>query len=641
MSPSPPTIDLRPDHWEIVREILQRQLPDRHVFAFGSRATWTAKDYSDLDLAIMGEQPLPVSVLSALSEDFIDSDLPFRVDVVDFASVEDSFRDIIQQHGVPVQSPLDVTNSTIHVSEKVLKTIQQLVTKHLPNTDAWVYRDRLKEESSQKSDLNIVVFSSPEQQQKVIDLRRAFDGSDLPFCIDLLVWNDLPDEPKEQIEAEHVKIQSRAVFDDHYTKEENLTRHGWTTFGECAVLIRDTVVPSDIGADVPYVGLEHIGEGTLSMLSHGRAEDVVSAKFQFQQGDILFGKLRPYFRKVVRAPFDGICSTDIWVVRSSGKADTGFLYYLMASQQFVNAATQGSEGTRMPRAKWDDVSRYRVLLPSFPEQHAIARILGTLDDKIKLNRRMNETLENMARALFKSWFVDFDPVRAKTEGQDTGLPKHIADLLPGRLMDSEIGMIPEGWEVKPLDAIAHFQNGLALQKHRPTKGQARLPVVKIAQLRTGRANSKEWARADIKPECILNNGDVVFSWSGSLLVHIWCGGTAALNQHLFKVTSNKFPKWFYLHCVLAHLSNFQQIAQDKATTMGHIKRKHLNDALCAVAPDSVMFLMSHIFNMLLRRQIMSELESRTLTTLRDTLLPKLILGRIRLPKAETGMEAQT
>ena len=141
MSPSPPTIDLRPDHWEIVQEILQQQLPDRHVFAFGSRATWTTKDYSDLDLAIMGEQPLPLSVLSALREEFVDSYLPFRVDVVDFASVEDSFRAIIQQHGVPVQSPLDVISSTIHVSEKELNTIQGLVAKHLLNTDAWVYGD--------------------------------------------------------------------------------------------------------------------------------------------------------------------------------------------------------------------------------------------------------------------------------------------------------------------------------------------------------------------------------------------------------------------------------------------------------------------------------------------------------------------
>ena len=139
----------------------------------------------------------------------------------------------------------------------------------------------------------------------------------------------------------------------------------------------------------------------------------LATKSRFKCGDILFGKLRPYFRKVVRAPDDGLCSTDIWVVRAKDKIDQGFLYYCMASQQFVDFATSGSEGTKMPRAIWQYASRYEIPFPSFSEQRSIAHVLGILDDKIELNRRMNETLEAMARALFKSWFVDFDPVRAK------------------------------------------------------------------------------------------------------------------------------------------------------------------------------------------------------------------------------------
>ena len=131
---------------------------------------------------------------------------------------------------------------------------------------------------------------------------------------------------------------------------------------------------------------------------------------------------------------------------------------------------------------------------------------------------MNATLESMARALFRSWFVDFDPVRAKMEGRDTALPKEIADLFADRLVDSELGEIPEGWQLRSLDSVAHFQNGPALQKFRPSQNEARLPVVKIAQLRAGEANSGEWATASIKPECIIEDGDVIFSWSGSLLV---------------------------------------------------------------------------------------------------------------------------
>ena len=189
-----------------------------------------------------------------------------------------------------------------------------------------------------------------------------------------------------------------------------------TTFGECAVIVRDTVSPADAG-DASYIGLEHIGEGSLARNRHGVASDVTSAKSRFRRGDILFGKLRPYFRKVIRASFDGVCSTDIWVVRPRAHVDAGFLFYWMASQEFIDASMRGSEGTKMPRAQWEFVSRFAQPIPPLPEQRAIAHILGTLDDKIELNRRMNETLETIARALFKSWFVDFDPVRAKAQGR--------------------------------------------------------------------------------------------------------------------------------------------------------------------------------------------------------------------------------
>jgi len=243
----------------------------------------------------------------------------------------------------------------------------------------------------------------------------------------------------------------------------------------------------------------------------------------------------------------------------------------------------------------------------------------------------------MARALFKSWFVDFDPVRAKMEGRDTGLPDDIADLFPDRLVDSEMGEIPKGWQVVPLDGIARFQNGLALQRFRPGQNEDRLPVVKIAQMRAGEANSGEWASAAIKPECIIEDGDVLFSWSGSLLVMMWCGGRAALNQHLFRVTSDRYPKWFYLHSLLSHLPAFRQIAQDKATTMGHIRRHHLTEALCVSPPDGVIAEISATFSFLLDRQVATELSSRTLAALRDALLPKLISGEIRVPATDKGL----
>ncbi len=235
----------------------------------------------------------------------------------------------------------------------------------------------------------------------------------------------------------------------------NCTRRLSTT------LVRDTVHPSQFGEE-PYIGLEHIGEGTLSLLDIGAAKEVSSAKTRFQSGDILFGKLfaklRPDSSKAVRPHFHGICSTDIWVVRPTYGVDADFLFHLIASHQFVSVAMMGSEGTTMPRAKWDHVSRLRVSLPPISEQQEIAEILRAFDDKIDMNRKMNETLEEMARTLFKSWFVGFEPVRAKMEGRWRlgeslpGLPARLFDFFPDRLVSSELGEIPGGWDVHNLDS---------------------------------------------------------------------------------------------------------------------------------------------------------------------------------------------
>lgn len=281
-----------------------------------------------------------------------------------------------------------------------------------------------------------------------------------------------------------------------------------------------------------------------------------------------------------------------------------------------------------------------IPIPPLSEQRAIAHILGTLDDKIELNRRMNETLEAMARALYKSWFVDFDPVRAKAEGRDTGLPKHIADLFPARFVDSELGEIPEGWEVKSLDQIAQFLNGLALQKFPPTDGRS-LPVIKIAQLRSGRSDGSDRASADLNPEYIIVNGDILFSWSGSLECVLWVGGSGALNQHLFKVTSSNYPRWLCYFAVHHHLDDFRHIAAGKATTMGHIQRHHLSDAKISVPAKSVLREIDQQIAPLFERLWKREEESHNLSTVREVLLPKLISGELRVPKMQRLLEAQT
>ncbi len=238
-----------------------------------------------------------------------------------------------------------------------------------------------------------------------------------------------------------------------------------------------------------------------------------------QVGDILFS---------VRAPIGRVnvankeCATGrgLSIVRPRVQSDARYIEYLLRERESRWDALETS-GSVFGNATKRDLESLPLLWPSdASERSAIAHVLGMLDDKIELNQRMNETLEAMARALFKSWFVDFDPVQAKMKGcwcRDeflSGLPADLYDLFPNQLVDSEIGEIPKGWGIKPLDTTASFLNGLALQKYPPRDGST-LPVIKITQLRAGHTAGADLASADLPPQYIVHDGDVLFSWSAA------------------------------------------------------------------------------------------------------------------------------
>lgn len=335
------------------------------------------------------------------------------------------------------------------------------------------------------------------------------------------------------------------------------------------------------------------------------------------------------------------------IVTLRGKEDilfNSYFLYLLQSQDMQSQLKSRASGSTVTGIKQSELRKVVLRLPSLPTQKKIAHILSTLDDKIELNRKMNQTLEAMAQALFKSWFVDFDPVHVKLTckseeelniaAKKLGISKEILDLFPNEFEESELGMIPKGWKVESLSKIAQFQNGLALQKFRPIDGSQYLPVLKIAQLNKGYTDEEEKADININPECIVDSGDVVFSWSGTLLVDIWCGGKAALNQHLFKVTSKEFSKWFYYYWTKQHLFWFQHIAASKAVTMGHIKRSHLDEALCCVPSLDIFTKAEETISSLLEKLILNRLEIISLEKIRDTLLPKLLSGELDVLELE-------
>jgi type I restriction enzyme S subunit len=391
-------------------------------------------------------------------------------------------------------------------------------------------------------------------------------------------------------------------------------------FGEVAALIRQTVQPKD-AAGMPYIGLEHVEERTLCLNRYGQAENVTSTKFRFSQGDILFGKLRPYFRKVIRAPFDGVCSTDIWVVRAKADIEQGYLFYWMASQDFVDFATAGSEGTKMPRAKWEHVCRFNRLRVSSEEQRAIAHILGSLDNKIELNRKMNETLEAIAKTIFKSWFVDFDPI--------PGLGTH------KEWQDSPLGNIPRGWRVGKInEGCSRVENGGTPRRDKSsywnpatvpwlTSGEVRQDIVistdnKISAEGLVNSSAKLWPK-----------GTTVVALYGAtagqvcLLASEMCANQACCG--LVPLPHMQFFNYLY---VSSSVQRFEHLARGSAQQ--NLSQQIVADLQVIIPDTTTLETFEEIIKPLFIRQILNLEQSRTLAAIRDALLPKLLSGEIRV-----------
>ena len=397
------------------------------------------------------------------------------------------------------------------------------------------------------------------------------------------------------------------------------------------------------GEAYPFVAMADV-EPTHRSIHSPQERPFLGSGSRFEDGDTLMARIGSCLEngKIGRyrsqgGPRVAHGSTEFIVIRGrAGVTDNQFAYYLTQSNGVRDYAISQMSGTTRQRVPAQSFDYLYVRVPSLDEQRAIAHILGTLDDKIELNRRMNETLEAMARALFRDWFVDFGPTRAKAAGHPPYLAPELWNLFPDALDEENM---PVEWGTTPLDEIADFLNGRALQKF-PASGHDRSwPAIKIAELRGGITSKSDRASRDVPQKYIVKDGDFLFSWSGSLLAKFWTQGEGALNQHLFKVTSDRFPKWFFSQWVHYHLEEFRAIAASKATTMGHIQRRHLKQAMTVVPPNAVLLLLGQTIGPLVERAIKNELESRTLSETRNLLLPHLISGAIRLRDAKAMAEA--
>lgn len=337
--------------------------------------------------------------------------------------------------------------------------------------------------------------------------------------------------------------------------------------------------------------------------------------------DIMIGRYGPPIFQICRG-LTGAYNVALLKAQPKKCIDREYLYYFLKQDavfQYVDklsARTGGQTGVDLV-----SLNKYPIRLPDdVLDQRKLVSVLVALDAKIDCNNRINAELEAMAKTLYDYWFVQFDFPDAHGKPYKSSGGKMVYNATLKR-------EIPEGWGEGSLWDIARYFNGLAMQKYRPI-GSDYLPVIKIKEMGEGLSDSTEKARPDIPMNAIVEDGDVLFSWSATLDVKIWAGGRGALNQHIFKVTSDKYPKVFYYFELLGYLAHFKMMAEKRKTTMGHITQDHLKQGKICIPPVDLLLTAHEKIDPIFKKHLLHEQENQQLAKLRDWLLPLLMNGQV-------------
>jgi type I restriction enzyme S subunit len=355
----------------------------------------------------------------------------------------------------------------------------------------------------------------------------------------------------------------------------------------------------DNNSQLNYIGLEHIEQGSLRLSGVGASSTVESNKFFFNKGDVLFGKLRPYFRKVIYAPFDGICSTDIWVCKAKSCCDQKFLFYFLANQDFIDTANT-DEGSRMPRASWDYLKDTLWILPPLHEQKAIAEVLSSLDDIIDFLTRQNNTLEDFAQTYFRRWFLE-------ENDNDTIMVSEIAKLENNSVSPKR----------QPLEPFHHYSI--------PAYDNAQTPVVELG-------NTILSNKFTVQPNSIL------VSKLNPITPRIW-----RIDENVMpnSVCSTEFQvlkpydikHYLFLYFLMKSddvVSSFAMSATGTSGSHQRIRPEYILEVETPEPDNDKLILFNEICTPMMERVKKNQQQIITLQKLRDTLLPKLISGEVRV-----------
>ena len=362
-------------------------------------------------------------------------------------------------------------------------------------------------------------------------------------------------------------------------------------------------------------------------------------------GDILFVcKGSPGRTNWVPDPVDFCIAQDMVAVRADPKkVYPKYLFAVLRSHIVQSQIDNMHVGTMIPHFKKGDFDKLNIPLLNSGSQVAVGDLYFELSQRITLLRETNATLEAIAQALFKSWFVDFDPVRAKMEGRaPDGMDEATAALFPDGFEESELGLVPKGWTNAPIYDMATFINGAAYKAFEPNAERRGRPIIKIAELKSGVTTQTAYSDVAMPDKYLIETGDILFSWSGnpdtSIDTFVWTFEKAWLNQHIFRVLPNASHERTFVLQMLRHLKPlFTELARNKQTTgLGHVTVADMKRELIAMPPVDLVRQFDLKVGPIHARIFENQRQAQTLSTLRDTLLPRLISGQLRLPEAQAA-----
>lgn len=539
--------------------------------------------------------------------------------------------------------------TSIDITPVARSELLALLQQFLPGVTVWAFGSRVKWTARSNSDLDLVVFSRPEQEAKVSLLKEALEESALPFRVDLLVWDNIPESFKNNIQEQYmVLIDSQKtmlgrvdVLDNVQWFEKSLGVITCNHDGK-----RKPVKESERRkGPYPYYGASGIIDYVDDYLFDGRylliAED--GENLRTRQTPIAFMADGKFW-----------VNNHAHIVTGNGDVTTEYLHYFLQNADIKPYLT----GAVMPKLTQGNLNRIPVRYPDTSYQKSIVKVLGDLDNKITLNHRTNQTLEQMAQAIFKSWFVDFDPVKAKMAAlvaggseedavlaamqaisgknaaellkQQAEQPEQYAELrataelFPSAMQDSELGEIPEGWEVKQLSEICKVVNGRAYKNTEfKTEGT---PIVRIQNLSNG--GKTVYSDLELSPDKYIEGEDFIYAWSATFGPHIWRGPKSIYHYHIWKMEVDEFVVSRYF----LYLSMFRKTEAMKNAGTGsiftHLTKQIMESQLILVGNQSVNKKFSELVVPIFEQISSLNRGAGNLADIRDTLLPKLLSGEL-------------